>query len=75
MTPYLDAHLGRCMSAGEVAGFLRCDVSTVYRMYAELGGIKLGASYKFFERSLTDALLRQTVIYFENGILNNDFMA
>jgi hypothetical protein len=52
----LEQHLGRVLTASDVSEYLRCDISTVYRHYRELGGFKIGASYKFFERSLIDAL-------------------
>ena len=60
MHPLLDKHLGRSLSASEVASFLRCNVATVYRNYKRLGGIRVGSTYRFFERSLIDALLGQT---------------
>jgi hypothetical protein len=52
----LEQHFGRVLTACDVSEYLRCDISTVYRHYRELGGFKIGASYKFFERSLIDAL-------------------
>jgi hypothetical protein len=52
----LEQHLGCVLTASDVSEYLCCDISTVYRHYRELGGFKIGASYKFFERSLIDAL-------------------
>ena len=56
----LERYLGRCLSAREVSEYLRCDISTVYRHFRSLGGVKVGSSYKFFEKRLIDALLGQT---------------
>lgn len=52
----LEQHLGRVLTASEVSEYLRCDISSVYRHYQKLGGIRIGASYKFFERNLVDYL-------------------
>lgn len=60
MSHPLEQTLGRCLSAREVADYLQCDITTVYRNYRELGGIKLGKTYKFFEQGLLNALLQQT---------------
>ncbi|WP_456385289.1 hypothetical protein [Desulfolithobacter sp.] len=64
----LEKHLGRPLSAAEVAEFLRCDISTVYRNYKLLGGIRIGRAYRFFENRLIDAVLRQT----EKGLGRSD---
>ncbi|MCI5158777.1 MAG: hypothetical protein D3906_10135, partial [Candidatus Electrothrix sp. AUS1_2] len=60
MSAHLEKYLGRCISARDVADYLQCDISTVYRNYAQLGGIKFGHSYRFFEQRLIDAVLQQT---------------
>lgn len=60
MSEHIQEHLGRCMSAREVADYLQCDITTVYSNYLKLGGFKLGKSYKFFERVLVNALLQRT---------------
>ena len=44
------------MSAQEVALYLNLDVKTVRTHYKKLGGIRLGRSFRFFERSLIDAI-------------------
>jgi hypothetical protein len=56
MSDLLQHHLGRCLSAQQVAIFLQVDISTVYRNYLELGGVKVGSTYKFFEQNLLQAL-------------------
>lgn len=55
----LEQHLGRCLSAREVSQYLRCDISTVYRHFHALGGVKVGSCYKFFEKRLLNAILEQ----------------
>jgi hypothetical protein len=60
MSIHLEERLGRCMSARDVAEYLHCDITTVYRNYAQLGGIKFGSNYRFFEQRLIDAVLQQT---------------
>jgi hypothetical protein len=52
----LEQHLGRVLTASDVSEYLRCDISTVYRHFRELGGVKIGTSYKFFERSFIQAV-------------------
>ncbi len=52
----IEQHFGRCLNACEVAEYLRCDVSTVYRHFRELGGVKVGTSYKFFEKNFIQAV-------------------
>ncbi|MCI5156926.1 MAG: hypothetical protein D3906_00530 [Candidatus Electrothrix sp. AUS1_2] len=59
MSHPLEKTLGRCFTARQVADYLQCDISTVYRHYSELGGVKLGKTYKFFEQGLVNALLQQ----------------
>lgn len=51
--------LGKVYTAGQVAEYMNLDVNTVRRYYKQLGGIRVGAAYRFFERTLTDAILRQ----------------
>ena len=60
MNPKLEKHLGKPLSAAEVAEYLQCDISTVYRNYQNLGGIRIGCIYRFFEQRLINALLGQT---------------
>lgn len=50
MSHPLEKTLGRCFSAQDVADYLQCDVTTVYRNYVQLGGVRLGKVYKFFEQ-------------------------
>ena len=59
MNPLLEKHLGTVLSASEVAEFLRCNIATVYRNYKSLGGVRIGSSYRFFEKSLINAILER----------------
>jgi hypothetical protein len=59
MSHPLEDSLGRCFSAQQVADYLRCDITTVYRNYVQLGGVKYGKIYRFFEKRLIDATLQQ----------------
>jgi len=56
----MQTELGTSLTAGQVADYLGLDVNTVRKYYRELGGIRVGTAYRFFERTLTDAILRQT---------------
>lgn len=56
MSDLLTQHLGRCLSAQQVASFLDVDITTIYRNYLDLGGVKIGSTYKFFEQNLIQAL-------------------
>ncbi|WPD22825.1 MAG: hypothetical protein SD837_21910 [Candidatus Electrothrix scaldis] len=60
MSHPLEKTLGRCFSAQDVADYLQCDVTTVYRNYVQLGGVRLGKVYKFFEQGVVNAILQQT---------------
>ncbi len=59
MNTILEEHLGKVLTASEVAEFLQCNIVTVYRNYKSLGGVRIGSSYRFFEKSLIHALLEQ----------------
>ena len=52
-------HLGKSMTAKEVADFLCLDVGTVRKYYASLGGVRFGTAYRFFERRIIDAIQTQ----------------
>ena len=56
----LDEHLGKAISAEDVAAYIGCDVKTVRKHYRELGGMRLGRHYLFFERSIIDAVSERT---------------
>lgn len=52
----LQENLGNVMSTQDVALYLGIDVKTVRKHYSQLGGIRLGRSYRFFERRMIDAI-------------------
>lgn len=59
MNSLIRNELGKVFSARQVAEYLELDVNTVRKYYQELGGVRVGTAYRFFERTLTDAILRQ----------------
>ena len=44
----LEQSLGKALRVQEIAQYLDVDVKTVRKYYRELGGIRLGRHYKFF---------------------------
>ena len=56
----LENELGRRMSAEEVANYLGLDEKTVRQYYRELGGMRLGRLFLFFERSVLNAIQKGT---------------
>jgi len=56
----LKNHLGDRLSVSEVAAFLGLDEKTVRVHYKNLGGMRLGRQYLFFERSVVDAIQKRT---------------
>ena len=56
----LENELGRRMSAEEVANYLGLDEKTVRQYHRELGGMRLGRLFLFFERSVPNALQKRT---------------
>jgi hypothetical protein len=52
--------LGKRMTAKEVAEKINVDVKTVRANYHELGGMRLGRQYVFFERRLNNAIQERT---------------
>ena len=59
MHPLLEKHLGKTLTAAEVAEYFGCSLITVYRNYISLGGVRIGTSYKFFEKRIIHAVLGQ----------------
>lgn len=52
----IDKKLGRLMSAQEVAAYFDIDVKTARKYYQELGGMRIGSRYKFFEMEVCNAV-------------------
>ena len=58
----LENELGKTISAERLANFLEMDVNTVRKHYAELGGMRLGRQYLFFERRVINAIQKRTEV-------------
>ena len=56
----LENELGPRLSVEEVANYLGLDEKTVRQYYRELGGMRLGRLFLFFERSVLNALQKRT---------------
>ena len=50
------------MTAEEVAVRMKMNVKKVRSMYKELGGMRLGRNYVFFERSVKNAIQERTEV-------------
>jgi len=55
----LQKQLGRPLKTKDVAIFLGVDVKTVRQYYQELGGIRLGRHYLFFEKEVINAIQKK----------------
>jgi hypothetical protein len=55
----LKQELGKRLTVNDVAEFLGIDKKTVRENYNQLGGMRLGRLYLFFERSVIDALQKE----------------
>ena len=53
---HLEEQLGKKMTVQEVASFLGIDEKTVRKYYADLGGVRLGRAYLFFEKEVINAI-------------------
>ena len=56
----IEENLGQTLSTKAVAKLLRLDAKTVRQYYRELGGMRLGRRYLFFERSIVNAIQKRT---------------
>ena len=56
----IEQHLGRVLKTKQVAELLKLSEKTVRDHYLDFGGIKIGRHYRFFERSIIDAIQKQT---------------
>lgn len=52
----LNENLGTPMTTKQVADYLGVDTKTVRKYYRELGGIRLGRHYRFFEQEICNAV-------------------
>jgi hypothetical protein len=58
----LERSLGKALRAQEIAQYLDVDVKTVRKYYRELGGIRLGRHYRFFEKEIYYAIQKRTEV-------------
>jgi len=56
----LECELGKALRAQEVADYLGTEIKSIRKYYRELGGIRIGRQYRFFERRLSDAIQKRT---------------
>ena len=64
--------LGRSMTVKEVAEFLNLDMATVRKYYLQLGGVRFGTAYRFFERRIIDAIQTQQQVDWSNSLSESD---
>ena len=58
----LEKDLGKSLRSQEVAVYLGLDVKTVRKYYRDLGGIRLGRQYRFFEKEIFYAVQKRTTM-------------
>jgi hypothetical protein len=51
------------MTAKQVAAYLKIDVKTARKYYRELGGIRIGRRYLFFEEEVYNAIQTRKEVY------------
>jgi DNA-binding transcriptional regulator YhcF (GntR family) len=52
----LKKELGKALSVKELANYLDADAKTIRKYYQELGGIRIGRHFKFFEKEVINAV-------------------
>ena len=55
----MEKELGKRLTSDELAIFLGVNVKTVRQYYRELGGIRLGSRYIFFEKGVVNAISKK----------------
>ena len=63
----LEEYLGRVLSTKQVANYLNIKEKTVRIHYQELGGIRIGRQYKFFERGIINAIQKSQKQIYSTG--------
>ena len=58
----MNEKLGRPMTAKQVAAYLKIDVKTARKYYRELGGIRIGRRYLFFEEEVYNAIQKRNEV-------------
>ena len=64
--------MSRLMTTKEVAEFLGLDMVTVRKYYLQLGGVRFGTAYRFFERRIIDAIQTQQQVDWSNSLSESD---
>jgi len=59
----LEETLGRTISVKELANYLNISEKIIRENYQQLGGVRIGRHYRFFERRIIDALEKREEIY------------
>ena len=62
----LENSLGKALTAKELAEYLGVSEKTVRDNYQQLGGVRIGRHYRFFERRILNALEKRQQIYSTN---------
>ena len=55
--------IGKALSTAEVAEYFKIDVKTARKYYQQLGGIRIGRHYRFFEMEVINAIQTWNEIY------------
>jgi len=63
----LENAMGKTLSARAVADYLGLDVSVVRKHYTELGGVKIGRQYLFFENLIVEAIKGNPMPYWDKS--------
>jgi hypothetical protein len=58
--PMLEDELGRVLRTADMVEYTGLDVKTIRQYYAELGGIRLGKQYLFFEKEVINAIQKRS---------------
>ena len=59
----IEKELGRTLSTKELSEILGADAKTIRKYYQELGGIRIGSHYKFFEKEVINAIQTRNKLY------------
>ncbi len=63
---FLTENLGKAISTQKVAEFLEINVKTARKYYKELGGMRIGRHYRFFEMEVYNAIQTWNEVYRTN---------
>lgn len=55
--------LGNCLTTKEISEKLKVDQKTVRKYYLELGGIRIGRHFRFFEKEVLNAIQTWNEVY------------